>query len=218
VSIQSLAGSTTIKNSCGEWSVKAGLAEEQPVGEMIFNRTYSVGGEAHADLWINARLVFTHTKTGEVLEITRLLNLPTGKKLTFACSKTCPKPVSISIGTVAVGGAALGKLSVGTLNPLIIDIRPNDFCSTGCACGQVNGVLQCLPTFPYHETCNPPPIDPVALAKCEKHFTTTPCNLYGVQCEPNTLVAKLAQLQDLYRKGIIHDEPEVALEKLGGKR
>ncbi len=203
-----LEGIDTIKNSCGEWTVKAGLAEEQPVSDMIFNREYSIGGTMHADLWVDVRLVFTHVKTGETREVTRLINLPSAKATPFACSSTCPKPIGVL--PVTLGNSAAGKLSVGSISPVIIDIRPT--CTTGCICNPERP-SQCLPVLPYHEDCNPPPTDPVALALCEQHFTVPPCEIYEVECDDKSLAARLVQLQDLHRKGIINEAPEKALEK-----
>ncbi len=231
-----LEGTAKLSNACGDWRVEVGLDKTQPVSEMTLKREYSYGGTIHADLWINARLTFTHTKTGESVSTTRLLNLPTANQTSFACSDAAVNICGSPLPKNSLGLAKAGRLSVnidykpgdGEDNSFFEPIEDPDRCVIGCACNPDMGI--CLPVYSWHFNCfNPkPPIGSPQWFKCESHWTTPPCSIpeYAAllpECRPDgdgkILDAYRTQLDELHKMGIIHEDPDVVLDKqLGSEK
>jgi len=72
----SFVGVRTVETGCGSYRVKASLAGEQPVTEMIIVRENENGGSFFAPLTLNIRLTFTPVKGGAPLELVRTIRFP----------------------------------------------------------------------------------------------------------------------------------------------
>jgi hypothetical protein len=72
----SFAGVRPVENGCGSFEVKASLAGEQPITEMIIVRNRRGGGRFYAPLALNIRLTFTPVAGGEPIEVMRSIKFP----------------------------------------------------------------------------------------------------------------------------------------------
>jgi hypothetical protein len=72
----SFAGVEPVKTACGSFDVKASLAGEQPVTEMIIVRDREEGGRFFAPLSLNVRLTFTPVAGGAPVEVVRPIEFP----------------------------------------------------------------------------------------------------------------------------------------------
>lgn len=72
----SFVGVRPVKNGCGSFEVKASLAGEQPITEMIIVRNSEGGGHFYAPLALNVRLTFTPVAGGEPVEVMRNIRFP----------------------------------------------------------------------------------------------------------------------------------------------
>jgi hypothetical protein len=72
----SFVGIRPVETGCGAYLVKASLAGEQPVTEMIIVRDNENGGSFYAPLSLNIRLIFTPVNGGAPLELVRPLQFP----------------------------------------------------------------------------------------------------------------------------------------------
>ena len=76
VKVISFVGIRPVETVCGAYLVKASLAGEQPVTEMIIVRDNENGGSFYAPLSLNIRLTFTPVNGGAPLELVRPLRFP----------------------------------------------------------------------------------------------------------------------------------------------
>jgi len=72
----SFVGMQPMKTGCGTYAVKASLAGEQPVTEMIIVRESEGGGRFYAPLALNIRLTFTPVAGGAPIELVKSIRFP----------------------------------------------------------------------------------------------------------------------------------------------
>jgi hypothetical protein len=72
----SFVGVRPVKTGCGSYEVKASLAGEQPVTEMIIVRDHESGGSFYAPLALNIRLTFTPVAGGAPVELVKSIRFP----------------------------------------------------------------------------------------------------------------------------------------------
>lgn len=72
----SFVGVQPVKTSCGSFKVRASLAGEQPVTEMIIVRDRENGGSFYAPLSLNIKLTFTPLAGGAPVELVRAIRFP----------------------------------------------------------------------------------------------------------------------------------------------
>ena len=205
-----LRATEPIKTACGSFKVTAALAEDQPVTSITFHRQSKVGGTFNADLRLRVRVDFTNLQTGKVSSLVREVYLPTVGDAPFACGKAavaaCAQPVETAVAAavtlIADGRPLLSERPGGQ-----IDKATTSTCVTGCKCNP-NNPSQCLTTYCWHNPCATPGYD------CEKHFTSTPCQLgYRQFCDSETAQTNLLeQLRVLQEQGIVNEKPEVILK------
>jgi hypothetical protein len=70
------AGVEPVKTGCGAYDVKASLAGDQPVTEMVIVRDRADGGRFFAPLTLNVRLTFTPVAGGVPVEMVRSIEFP----------------------------------------------------------------------------------------------------------------------------------------------
>jgi hypothetical protein len=203
----SIQSTDPIKTACGAFKVTAALTEDQPVTSITFRRQNKYGGIFNADLRLRVRIGFTNLQDGKSFSVVRELYLPTVGDAPFACGKAatqaCAQPVE------PAQTAAITLVSDG--RPLLaerpgMEQKAESTCVTGCECNRQG---QCMTTYCWHDPCATAPYD------CELHFTHTPCQLgYRQFCDSDTTQANyLEQLRVLEERGIIHEKPEVVLQK-----
>jgi hypothetical protein len=72
----SFASVAPVKTGCGAYDVKASLAGDQPVTEMVIVRDRADGGRFFAPLSLNVRLTFTPVGGGVPVEMVRTIEFP----------------------------------------------------------------------------------------------------------------------------------------------
>jgi hypothetical protein len=72
----SFAGVKPVATGCGSFDVKASLAGEQPITEMIIVREREDGGRFYAPLALNVKLTFTPVAGGAPVEVMRSIQFP----------------------------------------------------------------------------------------------------------------------------------------------
>jgi hypothetical protein len=226
-----LAAENLIKTSCGAWKVTATLADRQPVTNLVFHRTNPLGGTFKADLRLRVQMTFSNVASGQTRTVVRTVNMPTIKASDFAivAQPSDPTPIATRcIQTAVVEAAKSVRLFDGAAtsveqpdhttkltaadNVLNFSDRTATTAQaavTGCYCNP-NPPHNCMPTYSWHKPCdNPPPG-----YDCEKHFTSTPCQMgYTDQCPVATEIGLEKQLQTLRDLGEIHGDPHAILLK-----
>jgi hypothetical protein len=72
----SFASVEAVKTACGSYDVKASLAGEQPITEMIIVREDENGGRFFAPLSLNVKLIFIPVAGGTPVEVVRSIEFP----------------------------------------------------------------------------------------------------------------------------------------------
>jgi hypothetical protein len=72
----SFVGMEPVKTACGTFDVKASLAGEQPITQMVIVRDNEAGGRFFAPLKLNVRLIFTPAEGGAPVEVARSIEFP----------------------------------------------------------------------------------------------------------------------------------------------
>lgn len=221
-----LAGTEPVKNACGTWKVSATLADDQPVTDMIFRREHRFGGNFDANLRLKIQVSFTNVASGAVRSVVREVHLPTVHSVPFAFKLDTEATATPSIQTYTATAcrqlisADVSTLGIEVLNGRVetqarpagitdkamtaADVTLKAAVVTGCLC---NSQGQCLPVYSWHDPCANNP-------NCELHFTHTPCQLgYTSQCPVVVAEEFEDQLKVLRQRGILKEEPEVALQK-----
>ncbi|MFY9825446.1 MAG: hypothetical protein WAM82_28985 [Thermoanaerobaculia bacterium] len=72
----SFVGVQPVKTSCGSFQVKASLAGEQPVTEMVIVRDRESGGSFYAPLSLNIKLTFIPMAGGSPVEVMKSIQFP----------------------------------------------------------------------------------------------------------------------------------------------
>jgi hypothetical protein len=65
-----------VQTACGSFQVKASLAGEQPITEMVIVREHENGGSFYAPLSLNVKLTFTPMAGGSPLEVVKVVQFP----------------------------------------------------------------------------------------------------------------------------------------------
>jgi hypothetical protein len=78
IQVQALSfeGLSPVRTSCGRFRVRASLAGEQPVTDMVIVRERDGGGHFFAPLALNVKLTFTPVRGGGPVELTRAVHFP----------------------------------------------------------------------------------------------------------------------------------------------
>lgn len=214
--VLNLTGTDLLKNACGKFKVTAHLTPNQPTSPMVFHAVNQYGGTFDAQLRLRVQVDFTNVKTHQVLSLTRDVYLPTVNNTPFAIGKAA----QVDCASTATVAAADVRLADG--QPLISHDRPTgagEKATTGTSTGTSTSVVTgcycnsdgvCMQTYSWHDPCAGETYD-----KCEKHFTTSPCDLgYTSQCTKAASQQNyLLQLKELRDRGYITDSPETALRK-----
>jgi len=193
-----LGGRSTIKNSCGEWEVKAALStKEQPITTMTLRRTKPNPdtGVFTANLVLEADLIFTNLSTRKTLSLTRTMSLPTLVETPYA--------VGILADKDCYSSAVPARSSVYVVEGDFTVVSDSTF-AAGCYCNE-DGV--CLPLTEEHEGLD------------EDHFVMPPCQYFGYDCglEIEVFESIYTQMKNYYTLGIIDEDPAIATDNFVNK-
>jgi hypothetical protein len=220
--VLNLQGTDLLKNACGKFKVTAHLTPNQPTSPMVFHAVNQYGGIFDAQLRLRVQVDFTNVKTHQTLSLTRDVYLPTVNNTPFAIGKTaqvdCAATASVDAASVRLADGhpllsrptGAGQKAAVSGSGVVVSPAPDPtpvYTVTGCYC---NSAGRCMVTYSWHDPCAGETYE-----KCEKHFTTTPCDLgYTSQCTKSaTQQNYLDQLKVLHDRGYITDSPEAALRK-----
>ncbi|MDJ0835269.1 MAG: hypothetical protein QNK37_02070 [Acidobacteriota bacterium] len=100
-----------LDTACGQWQVRAGLVNDQPVTEMRYKQVDEVNGNFFADLVLNIRLTFTNTETNETRQLDRLIH--------FTEFNSVPYHLAPARGPVLRSHRAMGKKGGSQLSQVV---------------------------------------------------------------------------------------------------